>query len=60
MSERTGSIGGRFRKVVALAGKSRPGPAAPVEFFLKMGFTVAGQITEQDALVQLLLYSEET
>lgn len=52
--------GGRFRKVVALAGKNRPGPAAPVEFFLKMGFTAAEQITEEDVLMQIELCSNET
>ena len=47
--------GERFRKVVAVAGKSRPGPAAPVEFFLKMGFTASREISQEDVLVQLRL-----
>jgi len=50
--------GGQFRKAVALAGRNRPGPAAPVEFFLKMGFTAAEQITEEDVLMQLQLNPE--
>lgn len=47
--------GGRFRKVVAVAGKNRPGPAAPVEFFLRMGFTASKEISQEDVLVQLML-----
>lgn len=50
--------GGRFKRIVALAGKNRAGPAAPLGFFLKMGFTAAERIREEDVLVQLQLYEE--
>ncbi len=50
--------GGRFEKIVAYAGKGRSGPAGPLGFFLKMGFTPVQQISNEDVLVQLQLSSE--
>lgn len=47
--------GGKFDKIVALAGRGRPGPAGPLEFFLKMGFTTVRQISKNDVLVQIEL-----
>ena len=50
--------GGRFKKIVVLAGKARPGPAGPVDFFSKVGFTVAKKITEEDVLMQIQLHHD--
>jgi GNAT superfamily N-acetyltransferase len=50
--------GQRFNKIVALAGKNRPGPAGPVEFFHKIGFKDAKQIGDEDILVEMRLSSE--
>jgi len=51
--------GGRFKKIIAVAGKNRPGPAGPVCFFSKMGFTVAKQLSEEDVLMQFQLVPEK-
>jgi len=47
--------GEKFEKIEALAGKGRPGPAGPVEFFVKLGFEVTKQFDEYDILVSLHL-----
>lgn len=47
--------GERFEKIEALAGKGRPGPAGPVEFFVKLGFKVIKNLGEYDALVRFQL-----
>jgi len=46
---------GRFEKIVAVAGKGRHGPAGPVEFFYKMGFTSVKQLDQNDVLVEFRL-----
>jgi len=46
--------GGKFRRIEALAGKGRPGPAAPIEFFVKMGFKPIKEFNN-DVLVRLEL-----
>lgn len=51
--------GGRFERIVAIAGKGRPGPAGPAEFFYKMGFTDVEQLGESDVLVQFQLHPED-
>jgi len=45
--------GEKFEKIEALAGKGRPGPAGPVEFFVKLGFEVVKEFSEYDVLVRL-------
>jgi len=50
--------GGRFEKIVAVAGKGRLGPAGPAEFFYKMGFTAVKQLNEDDVLVRFQLCPE--
>ena len=47
--------GEKFEKIEALAGKGRPGPAGPVEFFVKLGFEVVKQFSKYDVLVRLHL-----
>ncbi|RLI36668.1 hypothetical protein DRO55_03040 [Candidatus Bathyarchaeota archaeon] len=47
--------GGVFQGIEALAGRSRPGPAGPLEFFTKMGFQVIKQLSSSDFLVRLNL-----
>ena len=47
--------GEKFEKIEALAGKGRPGPAGPVEFFVKLGFEITKQFDEYDVLVSLCL-----
>jgi len=47
--------GEKFEKIEALAGMGRPGPAGPVEFFVKLGFKVVKQFDEHDVLVRLRL-----
>jgi len=47
--------GEKFEKIEALAGKGRPGPAGPVEFFVKMGFKVAKQLGSNDFLMKFQL-----
>jgi len=51
--------GGRFKKIVALSGKKRLGPAGPVEFFRKVGFTEVRHVSEYDILVEKDLWPEE-
>jgi N-acetylglutamate synthase-like GNAT family acetyltransferase len=47
--------GDRFEKIMVLAGKNRPGPAGPEEFFRKIGFVDVKQVTEEDVLMQMQL-----
>lgn len=47
--------GEKFEKIEAIAGKGRPGPAGPVEFFTKLGFKVVKLLDSNDALVRLQL-----
>lgn len=46
--------GEKFRRIEALAGKGRPGPAAPLGFFIKMGFKPVKEF-KTDVLVGLEL-----
>jgi len=45
----------KFKRIVALAGRNRPGPAGPVEFFHKIGFKDVEQVTDEDVLVEMKL-----
>jgi len=47
--------GEKFKKIEALAGKGRPGPSGPMEFYVKLGFEVVKQFDEYDVLVSLRL-----
>jgi ribosomal protein S18 acetylase RimI-like enzyme len=47
--------GQRFKRIVALAGKNRQGPAGPIEFFHEMGFKDTKQISDEDVLVEIKL-----
>ena len=46
--------GEKFRRIEAIAGKGRPGPAAPIEFFIKLGFKAVQEFND-DVLVRLEL-----
>jgi len=47
--------GERFEKIEVLAGKDRPGPAGPVEFFAKMGFRTVKHLGSNDLLMEFQL-----
>lgn len=45
--------GERFKRIEAIAGKGRPGPAGPLEFFTKLGFKPVKELGRYDVLVRL-------
>ena len=47
--------GERFEKIEAVAGRRRPGPAGPVEFFTKLGFKAVKDLGDYDVLVRFPL-----
>jgi GNAT superfamily N-acetyltransferase len=52
--------GGRFKRIEAIAGRGRPGPAGPLGFFMKLGFKPIKDLGEYDVLVRLDLQKPRT